>query len=206
LSNLKFNIMKKSMLFWSFVMLAVFPAYLGAQESEYPLTVPKFGEVTVSKALPAKVREAVLNDFGESHKPLAWFTNSTLFNDYEWRQSTNVDKLEVYKYAIHVTTNAGSSLDAEYAADGKRIFSREYLKNFRPAPQIMLTLQKNGYKDWGLKETSQLIKASSNGPEKERYALVMTKGKEKKTVIFDGNSQLLAVQKGEHLELADLDR
>jgi hypothetical protein len=198
--------MKKSMLFWSFVMLAVFPAYLSGQQI---ITVPeatKFGEVRVSKALPPKVREAVLNDFGESHKPLAWFTNSTLFNDNEWRHSTNVEKLEVYKYAIHVRTSAGSSLYAEYAADGKRISSREYLKNFRPAPQIMLNMQKNGYKDWGLKETSQLIKASSNGPEKERYALVMVKGKEKKTIFFDENSRMLAVEPGEHLELADLER
>jgi hypothetical protein len=190
--------MKKSMLFWSFVMLAVFPAYLGAQESH---------EVVIQGSrdlVPAKVKQALLNDFGESHKPLAWFTNSTLFNDNEWRHSINVETQEIYKYAIHVKTSAGSSLYVEYAPDGKRILSREYLKNFRPAPQIMRALQNNGYRGWGLKETSQLIKASSNGPEKERYALLMAKGKEKKTVFVDGNSRLLAVQPGKHLELADL--
>ncbi len=166
--------MKTSFLFWSFVVLAVFPAYLGAQQKEiYLRGTTVHGTWTGKDLVPAKVKEAVMKDFGENHKPLAWFNEYSLFNDYEWRQSTNVAKLEVFKYGIHVKTSAGSSLDAEYSADGKRISSREYLKNFKPAQHIMLALQNNGYKDWGLKRTSVLIKVSSNGPEKERYALVM---------------------------------
>ena len=45
----------------------------------------------------------------------------------------------------------------------------------------MSTLQNSEFKDWGMKKYFHLIKYSSKGIEKERYALVMTKGNEKKT-------------------------
>jgi hypothetical protein len=206
--------MKKSILFWSFVMLVVFPAYLGAQESKDSIIVTKFGEVRASKDLvPAKVKQAVLNDFGESHQPFAWISNTSLwvitkslFNDYEWRQSASAAVIEEYSYAFQIKSNTGSTLGAVYASGGKRISSREYLKNFKPGRNIVLALQDSEYKDWELKKVSQLIKVSSDGSEKQHYAIVVKKGKEKKTIHFDENSRMLAVEKGDHGELADLDR
>jgi hypothetical protein len=195
--------MKTSILFWSFVMLVVFPAYMGAQQDTtgFPLRESK---VQAHRVIPDKVKEAVLNDFGESHKPLAWFTKSTRFNDSEWQKSSNV--AEVLTYALQVRASNGSILEVEYTPDGKLIKSREYLKNFKPELNIMGTLQNTEYKDWVLKKTSQLKKVSFNGSKKGRYALVMAKGKEKKTIYFDENSRMIAVQPGEHRELADLDR
>jgi len=192
--------MKKSTFFWCFIMLVVFPAYLYAQESHEAVIMGS------KDIVPAKVKEAVLNDFGASHQPFAWVDNASFFNSEEWIKSTNVEKLEVITYVIRTKTTNGSSLDAVYAADGKLISSREYLKNFRPDRNIMLALQNTEYKDWGLKKTSQLIKVSSTGSEKQRYALVMMKGKEKKTLYIDENNKVLAVVPGEHATLADLDR
>jgi hypothetical protein len=198
--------MKTSILFWSFVMLVVFPAYLGAQEIKINQDTIMSPEVEIKghKAIPDKLKEGLLKDFGEGHKPFAWFTKSTRFNDSEWQKNSNV--AEVLTYALQVRASNGSILEAEYTPEGKLIKSREYLKNFKPELNIMQALQNTEYKDWVVKKTSQLKKTSSYGHEKERYALVMTKGKEKKTIFFDGNSRMIAVQPGEHRELADLDQ
>jgi hypothetical protein len=193
--------MKKSVLFWSFVMLAFFPAYLCAQEIKEKITSP-----TVEILGPlAAAKKAFLNDFGPGHEPIEWINTNIIFNDNEWQQSINVEKQEVYKYAFHMRTDNGSILDAVYTSDGKRLSSREYLKNFRPPLNIILALQNTEFKDWRLKNTFQVIKVFSTGLEKERYALVMKKGKEKKTIFFDENSRMLAAKSGEHGELADLD-
>jgi hypothetical protein len=204
--------MKKPMLFWSFVMLAVFPAYLGAQEIKQQITFPEVEIQGKMDLVPAKVKEAVLNHFGESHEPFAWInTNSlwictkSIFNDYEWQQNTADANLPVCSYALHVKTNTGSTLDAVYTSDGKRISSREYLKNHKPTRDILLALQNSEFRDWGLKKSSHLKKVSSDGSEIQHYEIVVQKGKEKKTIHFDENSRILAVENGEHIELADLD-
>jgi hypothetical protein len=201
--------MKTSFLFWSFVVLAVFPAYLCAQQQDtiegIPLPESMIQRRWIPKDLvPDKVKDAVLRDFGEGHKPMAWIDTLSRFNDSEWQKSTNV--AEVLSYALRVTVSNGSTLDAVYTPDGKMVKSREYVKNFRPELNIMQALRNTEYGDWDIKKNSHLIKGSSSGPEKERYAFVMQKGKEKKTIYFDENSRMIAVQPGEHGELADLDR
>jgi hypothetical protein len=193
--------MKKSTLFGSFVMLALIPAYLFAQEVKLTTV-----EIRVSQDLvPAKVKYAVLNDFGISHKPFAWVSSSTLFDTYEWSQITNPNNLDIYSYGLHSTTTAGSTLDANYTADGKLINSREYIRNFKPSRNIMLALQNTEYRDWGIKRDYHLIKLSSTGSEKERYALIMIRGNKKQTVFLDSNGGILAERRGDHGELADLD-
>jgi hypothetical protein len=193
--------MKKSMLFWSFVVLALFPAYLFAQDIQLPTIEIRAGQDKV----PARVKDALLNDFGEGHKPFVWVTNNSLFRMNNWEQSSGVENKEIYSYSIRTKTSTGSTLDALYTQDGKLISSREYLKNFKPSQNVLLALQNSEFKDWGIKKNFHLIKSSSNGIEKERYALEMIKGKDKKTVRFDAKSGILAVVPGELKELADLD-
>jgi len=194
--------MKKSTLFWSFVILAVFPAYLGAQEIQLPTV-----EIRVNQDLvPAKVKDAVLNDFGVGHKPIEWVNSNTIFNASQWTQRSDVNTLDIHSYSLRVKTDNGSSLDAFYTADGKLINSREYLKNFKPSQEILMTIQNSEYKDWGISKDFHLIKVSSTGSSTERLGFVMKKGKEKKTVYFDENNRILAVESGDHGELADLDR
>jgi hypothetical protein len=196
---LKFNTMKKSMLLGSIFTLALSPAFLNAQEIKLPTVV-----INVSQdKVPLKVKEAVLNDFGGDHKPITWVTTHSIFSTYDWEQSTNVDNLDVYSYAIHSQTSNGCTLDAAYTPDGKRINSRESLRNFRPAQSILNTLQNSEYKDWAINKDFLVRKVSSNGSEKERYALLMKKGNQKKTILLDSNGKILANQRGEHLELAD---
>jgi hypothetical protein len=197
--------MKKSMLLGSFLMLALVPAYLSAQEINLPAV-----EIRVNQDLvPAKVKAAVMNDFGVNHKPFAWIESNTVFDTYDWAQITDPNVLDVYAYGIHAKTSIGSTLDATYSADGKLINSREYIRNFKPSLNVMLALQNTQYKDWGIKKDSHLRKFSnqfSNGSEKERFAIVMEKGKEKKTILLDENGNILADRPGAHIELADLDR
>jgi hypothetical protein len=194
--------MKKSTLFWSFVILAVFPAYLGAQEIQLPTV-----EIRVNQDLvPAKVKDAVLNDFGVGHKPIEWVNSNTIFNASQWTQRSDVNTLDIHSYSLRVKTDNGCSLDAFYTADGKLINSREYLKNFKPSQEILMTIQNSEYKDWGISKDFHLIKISSTGSSTERLGFVMKKGKEKKTVYFDENNRILAVESGDHGELADLDR
>jgi hypothetical protein len=198
--------MKKSMLFGSFLMLALVPAFVFAQNIKLPTV-----EIRVNQDLvPAKVKIAVMNDFGANHKPFAWIENNTVFNTYDWAQITDPNVLDVYAYGLHVKTLSGSSLDVTYTADGKLINSREYIRDFRPSLDVMLALQNSQYKDWGIKTDSHLRKFSStfssNGSEKERYALVMQKGKEKKTLLLDSNGNILADKSGAHTELAFLER
>lgn len=191
--------MKKSIFFGSLLMVAFSPAYLFAQEIKLPTV-----EIRVSQdKVPAQVKEAILNDFGEGHKPIAWVTNNSQFDTYAWEQSTNIENVDVFNYAIHTKTTAGSTLDAVYTSDGKRINSKEHLINFKPGLNIMLALQNTEFKDWGVKKSLHSIKVSSSGSEKERYALIMKKGNAKKTVYLDSNGRMLANLEGEHLELAD---
>jgi hypothetical protein len=192
--------MKKSMLFWSFVVLALFPTYLFAQEIQLPTIEIRAGQDKV----PARVKDALLNDFGEGHQPFVWVTNSSLFRINGLEQGINLENMEVYSYSIRTNTTAGSSLDAVYTPDGKLISAREYLKNIKPSQNVLLALQNSEFKDWGMKKNFHLIKYSSKGIEKERYALVMIKGKDKKTVHLDANGAMLAVVPGELKELADI--
>jgi hypothetical protein len=192
--------MKKSILFRSFLLLVIFPSYLCAQEIQLPTV-----EIRVSKDLvPAMVKDAVLNDFGTDHKPFAWVNSSSIFNTHEWAQVTDPKIMDIYSYGLHSKTNAGSTLDALYGADGKLINAREYFINFKPSRDVMLALQNTEYSDWGIKKDLLIIKHFSNGSEKEHYALVMIKGNEKKTVLIDGHGKMLAEKRGVHEELADL--
>jgi hypothetical protein len=198
--------MKKSMLFNSLLLLAIFPSYLFAQEIKLPTV-----EIRVSQDLvPAKVKDAFMNDFGPGHSPFAWVNSNTVFDTYEWAQIADPSTLEIYSYGLHSKTTSGSTLDALYSVDGKLINSREYIRDFKPSLNVMLALQNTQYKDWGIKKDSHLIKYSSqfssSGSEKERYALVMQKGREKKTILLDEKGNILADRSGAHAELAFLDR
>jgi hypothetical protein len=180
--------MKKSMLFGSFVMLAFSPTYLCAQDIQLPTV-----EIRVTQDLvPKVVKEAVLKDFGEGHNPIVWVTPQSLFDTYEWAQSTNVDNLDIYYYALQCKTTVGSTLYVVYSPEGKLINSKEVIKNFRPELRIMLALQNTEYKDWAISKDLLVKKVSSNGSEKERYALMMKKGNAKKTIFLDAKGSMLA--------------
>jgi hypothetical protein len=191
--------MKKSKFFGSYLMLAFLPAYLCAQNIQLPTV-----EIKVSQNLvPQAVKEAVLKDFGEGHKPIVWVTNETLFSADVWAQSANIENLDVYNYGLHSQTSTGCSLDAFYTLDGKLINSREYLKNIRPDIHIMQALQGTEYRDWSINKDFLVRKISSGGTEKERITLIMQKGSAKKTIQLDNNGKMIASQEGEHAELAD---
>jgi hypothetical protein len=194
--------MKKSVLLWSFIILAVIPACLVAQEIQLPTA-----EIRANQDyIPAKVKAALQHDFGAGHKPVAWVSSNTSFNATEWAQLNDVYSFDITTYSLHGRTGNGSTLDAYYTSTGKLINSREYLKNFRPSREIMLALQKSDYRNWGISKDFHLIKCSSSGAPTEHLGLVLKNGKEKKTVYFDQNNHILAVEPGDHGELADLDR
>lgn len=180
--------MKKSMLFGSLLMLAFSPLYLCAQE----IQLPTF-EVKVSQdRVPLKVKEAILKNFGEGHQPIAWVTPQSLIDTYWWEQSVNIDNEDVYTYSIHTKTTNGWTLDAFYTADGKLINSVETLKNFRPDEKILLAVQNSEFKDWGIKSDLHVIKTTSRGAEKQRYALIMMKGNTKRTLHFNTNGDIMS--------------
>ena len=155
-------------------------------------------EVKVSNdKIPAKVKEAFIKSFGEGHKPFAWITDPSNINTYKLESSENID---FDRYSMHTRTNNGSTLDVYYTADGKLLSSRENLKNFRLERHILVSLQSAEYKDWSLNKTFRVIKGSSKGIEKERFGVVVKKGKEKRTILLDPNGLLLAEKLG---ELAD---
>jgi hypothetical protein len=72
MSNLKFNTMKRSSLFWNFVLLVVDPASQGAREMPTPNATT--AELKGAKDLvPAKLKEADLKDFGAGQKSVELF-------------------------------------------------------------------------------------------------------------------------------------
>lgn len=185
--------MKKSIYFRSLLMLALFPSYLYAQEIQLP-TIEIMGN---RDKIPSKVKEAFMNDFGECHEPFVWATSQTHFVTNGLEQSADVDNIEVNYYAFHTSTSTGSSLSALYSPDGKLIRSREYLKNFCPAQNIVIALQNSDYKDWYITRNFHIIKVSSKGTEKDQCALILKKGKEKKVIYFDPNGGMIISKKGE---------
>lgn len=202
--------MKKSMLFAVLLILAFFPGLSFAQDmgelipQEYKLPTVKIQ--ANQDLVPAVVKNAAINEFGPGHKPFAFVNNSSDFSTWNWAQVRDPRLMNVYAYSLSTKTSTGSTLDANYTADGKLLNSREYLKNFKPSLNIMLALQNTQYKDWGVKKDIGIIKRFYNGTEKQRYALVMVKGNEKKTIHLDGNGKMLAEIPGAHLEFAALER
>ena len=182
-------------------MVAIFPAYLFAQQIQLPTV-----EIKITQDLvPQAVKQAALKDFGSDHKPITWITEESLFNADVWTQSTNVENMDIYNYALHSQTSTGCTLDAYYTLDGTLINARECLKNFKPDLKIMLALQGTEYRDWSVSKDFLIRKISYYRSEKLRIGLVMQKGKEKKTLLFDDNAKMIANQEGEHMELADAD-
>lgn len=184
----------KNLVVAGILLLAFFPAFSQKRQiQQLPVA-----EVTVSQdQFPDKVKEAFIKEFGEGHQPFAWITDPSNFNTY--RLESN-DYSNLNQYSLYTRASNGSTLNVYYTADGKLLSSRENLKNFKPQNQIMVSLQSTQYKDWSLNKTFHVIKSSSKGIEKERYGLVMKKGKEKRTILFDPNGVLLAEVRGELAE------
>jgi hypothetical protein len=178
--------MKKSILFM-ILILGAFPAYLQAQNVELPAI-----EIKVSQdKVPPAVKAAVIRDFGEGHQPMVWAKANTKFDTYGWEQTVNVENTEIYYYSLHTQTTVGSELDAVYTPDGKLVRSREDVINFEPPQSILASLGKSAYKDWKITKDVHLIKVNEVGKIKEHYDLLMQKGKEKKSVYFDKEGNML---------------
>ena len=180
----------KNLVIAGVLLLSFFPA-LSQKKQIQQLPV---AEVKANQGnLPDKVREAFIRNFGEGHQPFAWINDQSNVNTYRLENENQ----DFDRYSMSARTNNGSTLDAYYTAEGKLINSRENLKNFRLERPILVTLQNSEYKDWSIRKTFHVIKASSKGIEKERYGLVMKKGKEKRTLLLDPNGVLLAERRGE---------
>ena len=180
--------MKKSVFLNIFILLAVFPAWLFAQVQEIQLDTVEI-RVTLDKVPPA-VKAAVINDFGEEHQPVVWANSHSKFRTYGWEQDVNPDT-EIDYYTIHTHKSNGSYLEAVYTADGKLQRSREEIKNFVPPQPVMASLAKSDYKDWKIDKNVLVIKAVEGKATKEHYAFKLQKGRDKKTVYFDKDGNML---------------
>lgn len=183
----------KNLVIAGLLSLVFFPAFSQKRQiQQLPVA-----EVNANQGmLPDRVREAFIKEFGEGHQPFAWIIDASNINT-DKLQSENLD---FESYTLSTRTNNGSTLDASYTADGTLLSSRENLKNFRLDRPILVSLQNTQYKDWSINKTFHVIKSSSKGIEKERYGIVMKKGKEKRTIMLDPNGVLLAERRGEPSE------
>jgi hypothetical protein len=180
--------MKKSMLFMVFICLAAFPSF---SQEEKNITLPTI-EIRVSPDLvPPVVKDAVVKDFGEGHKPIVWATTSSKFNTYGWEQSVDVATQDINYYAVHTQTTTGSALEAVYTPDGKLVRSKEEVKNFEPPQAILASIQKSNYKDWTIAKDVLMIKVYQGGVPKEHYEFKMIKGKQKKSLYFDKDGNMM---------------
>ena len=184
----------KNLIIAGILSLVFFPAFSQKRQIQQ---LPA-AEVNANQSmLPDAVKEAFMREFGEGHQPFAWITDPSDFNTYRL-ESNDYDNLN--QFSLYTRASNGSTLNVYYKADGTLLSSRENLKNFKPQNQIMVSLQSTEYKDWLLNKTFHVIKSSSKGIEKERYGLVMKKGKEKRTLLFDPNGVMLADIRGELAE------
>jgi hypothetical protein len=180
----------KNLVIAGLLLLVFFPAFSQKRQIQQ---LPAAEVKSDQGMLPDRVREAFIKNFGEGHLPFAWVTDVSNINT-ERLQSENLD---FERYTLSTRTNGGSTLDAYYSADGTLLSSRENLKNFRLDRPILVSLQSTQYKDWSINKTFHVIKSSFKGIEKERYGIVMKKGKEKRTLLLDPNGMLLADIRGE---------
>lgn len=180
----------KNLVIAGLLLLAFFPAISQKRQiQQLPVAEVKANQ----DVIPDRIKEAFIQEFGAGHQPFAWVTDQSNFNT----QKLEGGDQDFERYSMHTRTNNGSTLDAYYGADGKLLNSRENLKNFRLERPILISLQNSQYKDWSIAKTFHVIKSSSKGIEKERYGIVMKKGKEKRTVMLDPNGVLLAERRGE---------
>jgi hypothetical protein len=181
--------MKKLNFLKIFILLAVFPAWVFAQVKEITLE-PVEIKVTLDKVPPA-VKAAVVRDFGEEHQPVVWANSHSQFSTVGWEQNVNPNNMDINYYTIHTYKPNGSYLEAVYTPEGKLTRSREEIKNFVPPQPILASLQKSDYKDWTISKNVLLIKAVEGKATKEHYAFKLEKGKDKKTVYFDKDGNML---------------
>jgi hypothetical protein len=181
--------MNKSMMLKIFTVLAFIPTYLNAQETEQNVELnPIEIKVTLDK-VPPSVKDAVLRDFGEG-TPLVWATTSSKFNTYGWEQIKDVKNQQLDAYSVHIKGKNGSSLVAIYTPSGKLIRSREVLIGMEPPSAITASLAKGEYKDWKMTNNNEMIKTYSGGTN-EHYAIKIVNGKQKKTLYFDKDGNML---------------
>ena len=180
--------MKKSVVVGLGVLLIGFsPMVILAQKAERQSQkqLPQVEVRISSDQVPSPVKDALQQDYGEGHKPLVWINDNLVFKAEENKDT------QITHYTVQSKASNGSTLYVHYSPDGKRINSREYLKNCAPAEPVINTLRNTEFKDWALKRNITIRKSSNGGSEKERNYLTMKKGKTKKTLVLDENGRFI---------------
>jgi hypothetical protein len=103
----------------------------------------------------------------------------------------NPETMDINYYVLHTKTKTGSALDAVYTPDGKLVRSREEIKDFEPPKTVLASIEKSPYKDWTITKDVHLIKVNESGKTMDHYDLKMEKGREKKSVYFDKDGNML---------------
>lgn len=182
--------MKKSMMLKVFTLLAFFPTYLSAQETEQNIELNTIEIKVTRDKVPPTVKDAVTRDFGEG-TPLVWATTSSKFSTYGWEQVTDAKNQQTDAYSVHIKGKNGSNLVAVYTPDGKLIRSKETINNMGTPPAIMASLAKSDYKDWKVTKENAVIK-TYGGTTSSHYAIKLERGNQKKTLYFDKDGNMVS--------------
>ncbi|MCB0634280.1 MAG: hypothetical protein R2824_12485 [Saprospiraceae bacterium] len=107
----------------------------------------------------------------------------------DWIVHPNMDNFTDKNYSTYVVSFSGSKLkgEATYDSDGNLISAQEELKDV-PLPHTMQTAIAADYPGWAMSKDHVVMTLKRDGQKKVYYKVELTKGKEMKKVVYDGNA------------------
>nr|WP_321227951.1 hypothetical protein [uncultured Psychroserpens sp.] len=149
--------------------------------------------------VPAVIIEAIDTDFGD-YEMVEFYAIPIEFIDEEVYINRNIDSDEDYDTYQVILKGKNSKIVSTYNKEGKLLSSVERLKNTEPTLEVRNAMAK-AFPGWIITKDHYKMNYYSGKQKKERYKLIITKGKEKKVVFMDGKGEILKVHQKLNLEL-----
>ncbi|MCB0641193.1 MAG: hypothetical protein KDC44_06115 [Phaeodactylibacter sp.] len=150
--------------------------------------------------VPAEVLTAFSEDFEDGVAVTEYHALPVELVEDTWFVDYNRDKLrkDYDSYEINFS-GKGLTGRATYDANGRLISFIEKVNNIALPRPIQKSIGDN-FPGWGVADDHEIVSIHKNEHQKVYYRVDLTQGKEKKRVIYDGDGNLVKVNR-EHLSL-----
>lgn len=148
-------------------------------------------EITEAE-VPATIKLAVTDNFRDYlPQKLSSLDLPYKINKDGWIGNNDPMQQQVDGYKVNILTNNGSSLEADYSADGKLIRFRQMIKN-EPLPRnVQLAIADSNYKDWMITGDHEVKKGEGNHVS-DQFFVKVEKANRTRNLHIDDKGILLA--------------
>jgi hypothetical protein len=169
------------------------------------LAIQSYGQDVLYQAkikkekVPEVIIEAIEEDFGD-FEMVEFYAIPIEFIEENVYVNSNINSDKDYEtFQITLRTKKGK-LIATYNKEGEILSTVEYLNNTPPAQEVRVAMAKS-FPGWVITKDYYKMTHFSGKQKKERYKLIIQKGKEKKAVYMDGKGAIIKVHKKLNIDL-----